>query len=187
MRRRLVGGRRIVGCGGQRHVEHDHPADRAGRRPVTRWGKRTRTPNTATLRAVVDRDGGCCRYPGCGRTRALHAHHVRFWSRGGATTPDNLILLCSAHHRALHRGEFTITAHALRQFTFHSGSDNAEIVDAPPIAAPERWAPAAIADDAIVPDNPGRLDLGYTTEVLYAIWNLKQQREQQDTAQAVAA
>ena len=139
---------------------------------ITSWGRRTRTPSTRTLRAILARDGGC-RYPGCGRTKHLHAHHVRFWSRGGATTPDNLVLLCSSHHRALHRGEFSITAHALQQFTFHRQDDHRLIEQAPPISALHGWRPAAISDDAVVPDNPGPLDLGYTTEVLYASWRFK--------------
>ncbi len=114
-------------CGGTKtEVRHGN------RGTVTSWGRRTRTPSTRTLRAILARDGGC-RYPGCGRTRHLHAHHVRFWSRGGATTPDNLVLLCSSHHRALHRGEFSITAHALQQFTFHRQEDGQLIEQAPPI------------------------------------------------------
>jgi hypothetical protein len=40
--------------------------------------------------------------------RALHhgpdAHHVRHWLHGGATSLDNLVLVCRAHHRAVHEG-----------------------------------------------------------------------------------
>ena len=140
---------------------------------ITSWGRRTRTPSTRTLRAILARAGGC-RYPGCGRTRHLHAHHVRFWSHGGDTTPDNLVLLCSSHHRSLHRGEFLIRAHALQQFTFHRQNDHQPIEQAPPTSVPGVWRPAAISDDAVVPENPGPLNLGYTTEVLYASWRFKQ-------------
>ena len=140
---------------------------------IPSWGRRTRTPSTRTLRAILARDGGC-RYPGCGRTRHLHAHHVRFWSHGGDTTPDNLVLLCSSHHRSLHRGEFLIRAHALQQFTFHRQNDHQPIEQAPPTSVPGVWRPAAISDDAVVPENPGPLNLGYTTEVLYASWRFKQ-------------
>lgn len=153
---------------------------------VTSWGRRTRVPSTRTLRAILDRDGGC-RYPGCGRTRHLHAHHVRFWSRGGSTTPDNLALLCSSHHRALHRGEYSIKAHALQQFTFHRQTDGSVIEQAPSISAPQRWRPTEIADGAVVPENPGRLDLGYTTEVLYAAWRFKQTAGSRDRSPTTLA
>ena len=53
------------------------------------------------------RDQGC-RFPGCQRTRHLDAHHVEHWVDGGATRPENLILLCGRHHTALHEGGFTL-------------------------------------------------------------------------------
>ncbi|MGW9267146.1 DUF222 domain-containing protein, partial [Gordonia terrae] len=62
-------------------------------------GRRKRAPNKALVRALFVRDR-CCQMPGCGRTRHLHAHHVRFWSAGGRTDPDNLILLCGSCHRS---------------------------------------------------------------------------------------
>ncbi|XGU19911.1 HNH endonuclease signature motif containing protein [Rhodococcus sp. 3Y1] len=35
---------------------------------------------------------------------------MKFWGRGGNTDLDNLIMLCGTCHRALHDGQFTITA-----------------------------------------------------------------------------
>ncbi|HEX2374877.1 MAG TPA: HNH endonuclease signature motif containing protein [Actinomycetota bacterium] len=32
------------------------------------------------------------------------AHHVRHWLHGGPTDLANLVLLCRAHHRAVHEG-----------------------------------------------------------------------------------
>jgi hypothetical protein len=32
------------------------------------------------------------------------AHHIEHWADGGATSLDNLTLLCSHHHRLLHEG-----------------------------------------------------------------------------------
>jgi 5-methylcytosine-specific restriction endonuclease McrA len=43
-----------------------------------------------------------CQYPGCTATRELEAHHVIAVERGGATELENLILLCSRHHKRLH-------------------------------------------------------------------------------------
>jgi hypothetical protein len=39
-----------------------------------------------------------CRFPG-GTARRCDAHHVEHWVHGGATSLDNLVLLCRRHHR----------------------------------------------------------------------------------------
>ncbi len=72
-------------------------------------GRRARTVPPAMRRAVTARDGGC-RFPGCQATQHLDAHHVEHWLDGGATSADNLTLLCRRHHTALHEGGFTIAA-----------------------------------------------------------------------------
>jgi hypothetical protein len=60
-------------------------------------------------RAIIARDGDRCVAKGC-RKRAAgsHAHHVVFFSRGGPTDVDNMVMLCPAHHHALHQGAFEI-------------------------------------------------------------------------------
>jgi hypothetical protein len=58
-------------------------------------------------RQLRRRDGGC-RWPGCGRTRGVHAHHIVWFSRGGRTVMENLVLLCRRHHRAVHEGGWGI-------------------------------------------------------------------------------
>lgn len=50
-----------------------------------------------------------CRFPGCHRTRHLHAHHIVAWQLGGRTDLANLILLCERHHTYVHEGRLTIT------------------------------------------------------------------------------
>jgi hypothetical protein len=47
--------------------------------------------------------------PGCKNARFLDLHHIRLSSEGGSNDPSNLITLCGAHHRAVHRGELSIT------------------------------------------------------------------------------
>ena len=42
--------------------------------------------------AATERADGVCE--GCGRLAPLERHHRRFRSRGGKTTPENLLLLC---------------------------------------------------------------------------------------------
>jgi len=68
-------------------------------------GRRHRRPPTALRRALAARDG-CCRFPGCGSRRFLHAHHVVHWARGGDTRLGTMVLLCSKHHRAVHEGGY---------------------------------------------------------------------------------
>ncbi|GAC51364.1 hypothetical protein GOAMI_01_00700 [Gordonia amicalis NBRC 100051 = JCM 11271] len=146
-------------------------------------GRKRRTPNKALVRALFLRDR-CCQTPGCERTRHLHAHHVVFWSAGGETELDNLILLCGSCHRALHRGEFAIRGHGQQRFTFHMpGGSVIEV--SPATCAPGLWQPdSKIAVDATVPIGGGKLDLGYATEVIYAVWEW---RERQTAASAVTA
>ncbi len=74
-------------------------------------GRSTRTVNRRLRRALEHRDR-CCIVPGCGATRALHAHHLVHWEDGGPTELWNLALVCSYHHRAHHRGLITITGPA---------------------------------------------------------------------------
>ncbi|HVM07260.1 MAG TPA: DUF222 domain-containing protein [Acidimicrobiales bacterium] len=68
-------------------------------------GRSTDTVSTAQRNALTARDRGC-RYPGCDRPASwCDAHHVWWWSRGGPTSLDNLVLLCRRHHRMLHSDE----------------------------------------------------------------------------------
>nr|WP_064571722.1 HNH endonuclease signature motif containing protein [Gordonia sp. LAM0048] len=174
-------------CGAStREVVSRRVPGRPGTLALLGLGRKSRAPNKALIRALFLRDR-CCQMPGCGRTRHLHAHHVRFWSAGGRTDPDNLILLCGSCHRALHRGEFSITAHGEQRFTFRS-PDGVEIVAAPPTSKPVGWVPdARIGAEATVPVGGGRMDLGYTTEVLYAVWEWKERNSSRvDLARSAA-
>ena len=71
-------------------------------------GRKTRVVPPAIRRALSTRDRGC-RFPMCSNQRFVHAHHVRHWVHGGPTSLDNLVLLCSFHHRLLHEGGFTMS------------------------------------------------------------------------------
>ena len=70
-------------------------------------GRRTRAVPPAIRRALRVRDGGC-RFPGCDRSRYTHAHHIRHWADGGETSLDNLVTLCSQHHRLVHEGGYGV-------------------------------------------------------------------------------
>lgn len=79
---------------------------------VLDYGRSTRTVLEPLRRAVSARDGGC-RFPGCDRKRAwCDAHHVQWWRRHGDTKLDNLLLLCSHHHRVVHRDGWQVELQA---------------------------------------------------------------------------
>jgi hypothetical protein len=71
-------------------------------------GRKSRIIPKAIERALYARDRGCCRFPGCGKQRYLHSHHVEHWSNGGETSLDNLMLLCTKHHTLVHEGGYRI-------------------------------------------------------------------------------
>jgi 5-methylcytosine-specific restriction endonuclease McrA len=71
-------------------------------------GRRTRTVPPSIRRALSARDR-TCRFPGCA-SRRCDAHHIDHWADGGASSLDNLVLLCRRHHRAVHEGGFRVGA-----------------------------------------------------------------------------
>lgn len=52
-------------------------------------GRAGRTIPRWLRRRILRRDGGCCRFPGCGR-KVRHLHHLEHWSDGGPTDATNL-------------------------------------------------------------------------------------------------
>jgi hypothetical protein len=95
-------------------------------------GRATRVVGPALRRALAVRDGGCVA-DGCDRPVSwTDAHHLTHWLDGGATSLDNLVLLCRVHHRAVHEGGW--------QLHRHPGSER--LILAPP-ARRHRSPPAA--------------------------------------------
>ncbi len=78
-----------------------------GRNPLA-MGRASRDPSEAMLRQLTYRDTEC-RFPGCGARRFTQAHHIRWWSHGGGTTLDNLVLLCTFHHKLVHEYGWSLT------------------------------------------------------------------------------
>lgn len=65
-------------------------------------GRTERLASPAQFKALVVRDGSCT-YPGCTIPSTwCDAHHLVWWSRGGATDLANLALLCPRHHTLVH-------------------------------------------------------------------------------------
>ncbi|MGH2539268.1 MAG: DUF222 domain-containing protein [Actinomycetota bacterium] len=71
------------------------------------FGRTRREPSAAMMRQLRHRDRGC-RFPGCGSTAFANAHHIVWWSRGGSTDLENLVLICGFHHRLVHEHGWTI-------------------------------------------------------------------------------
>ncbi len=114
-------------------VDHDgHPVDN---------GRARRAPD-ARLRRLVHQRDRTCRFPGCGATRYLHAHHVVHWEDGGATDLDNLVLLCGQHHRIVHTG-WELRPAGRGRWTFHAPADTRTSDEARPWA---RELPGASAE-----------------------------------------
>ncbi|HXH36154.1 MAG TPA: DUF222 domain-containing protein [Plantibacter sp.] len=82
-----------------------------GRSEVLDLGVGTRLFTRAQKIALAERDGGCA-WTGCTHPPTYtEAHHLRWWSNGGATDLDNGILLCSFHHHRIHNDGWQITVH----------------------------------------------------------------------------
>jgi hypothetical protein len=64
-------------------------------------------PSRKLRRAVIHRDRGRCRYPGCDR-RHGEVHHVIAFPHG-PTVLANLVFLCDYHHHVLHKPGWTTT------------------------------------------------------------------------------
>jgi hypothetical protein len=64
-------------------------------------------PSRKLRRAVLFRDQGRCRYPGCDRTHGQVHHVIAF--PGGPTVRVNLVFLCDYHHHVLHKPGWTAT------------------------------------------------------------------------------
>ncbi|MDQ0028310.1 HNH endonuclease signature motif containing protein [Arthrobacter bambusae] len=59
-------------------------------------------------KAITARDKGCA-FPGCTIPAPwCEAHHIEYWSRGGATSTGNGTLLCSPHHHLIHKEDWHI-------------------------------------------------------------------------------
>lgn len=58
---------------------------------------------------ILHRDGYQCQNKqGKTHDKKLHVHHIRFRSKGGTDTPDNLITLCVSCHDKLHKGKYEL-------------------------------------------------------------------------------
>jgi hypothetical protein len=136
-------------------------------------GRRRRTIPPALRRALRARDDGCA-FPGCDHTRFLHAHHIHHWARGGPTSLENLVQLCSHHHRLVHEGGYRVQRAGPDQIRFRR-PDGRPIPAGPthprlggPRLEHQPWARALRIDDrTCMPRSAGQsLDYGIAVEGL---------------------
>jgi hypothetical protein len=102
-------------------------------------GRMTRLVTAAIWYALVVRDRHC-RFPGCTRPPVMcHAHHLIHWIDGGATSLDNLVLLCGHHHRLVHNGPWVIRRTGPVSFAFDPppGTRRSSPTPRPPPTVPD--------------------------------------------------
>jgi hypothetical protein len=151
-------------------------------------GRRTRKPPPALRRAIRERDGYRCQFPGC-RSRRTDAHHIVHWASGGETKLGNLISLCKRHHALVHDKGCFITS-TPGGFAFYSPQGT------PLPACPElRAGPGGIGatHDAVItpatiipPSSGGRLDLNLAIWITFANARVKTERREHEQASAAA-
>ena len=141
-------------------------------------GRRQRTPPPALRRAVRERDGYRCQFPGC-ESRRTDIHHIQHWSKGGRTKLGNLILLCRAHHVIVHDNGYVITS-ASGGFTFTTGTGTL-IPASPALPASDEdirtCHDARVTPDTIIPAWYGdRLDLDHAIWACFANARIAEER-----------
>jgi hypothetical protein len=115
-------------------------------------------------------DGAKCAFPDCNRRRNLHAHHVMFFSNGGATDFNNLILLCSRHQTLTHEGLYEIEL--LPDRTVEVFSRKTEKYLTGPRAMSTEVDPHSRLDRDLDPRAAHTLYGGEYVDIGYAVWVL---------------
>lgn len=109
----------MAGCDAQRlpsaHVgaaEQDLPVQ------ATPRARAAQDVPPAVRREVLRRDRHRCRVPGCSHARFVDIHHIETKAEGGDHEPSNLVILCGAHHRAIHEGTLIVTRTTGHELSF---------------------------------------------------------------------
>lgn len=132
-------------------------------------GRTTREPSLTLRELLGTIDGERCRFSGCTRTRKLHAHHVVFWSNGGCTDLDNLVLLCSRHHTLVHQLGFRLMLRADRRLDVRTAEGTPVLHHPAKPSADPAELETTVGVSAGTPLSQGcdsRMDLGYVVSVL---------------------
>jgi hypothetical protein len=130
-------------------------------------GRRTRKVPPAIRRAVRERDGARCGFPGC-NSRRVDLHHIIWWSSGGHTSLDNLMNLCRSHHRLVHARACIITRHPGGTYTFTSPATGQAI--GTPGNLPQAHGDIRGIHDATITPATIQQATGEKLDLHYAIW-----------------
>jgi hypothetical protein len=135
-------------------------------------GRKTRKVPHGIRRALMARDQ-MCKFWGCTHARYTDAHHIEYWTEGGETSLDNLMLLCRFHHRLVHERGYRIERDNDENVDFirPDGSRVAPVITRPRACATDVVSGNATAGidvkrEPAAPEGAGRsLDLDYVTWV----------------------
>jgi hypothetical protein len=75
------------------------------------------------IRRLLHERDRTCRFPGCGASLHLDAHHVHHVADGGPTELTNLVLLCRFHHSFVHARNWEILHDGQGHFRFQPPGD----------------------------------------------------------------
>jgi Domain of unknown function (DUF222) len=149
-----------IACGATLSAMLHDPTDGS----VLDAGRRSRSATAAIRRAVRERDGARCCFPGCD-SRRTDLHHIVWWRNGGTTSLDNLLPVCKRHHTLIQAKGYIITRLGPGQYSFTDPS--AGTVIEPQGVLPVDDGPfrtAGITDTTIQQALGDRLDLHF------AVW-----------------
>jgi len=94
------------------------PAPPHWENPRVQFNEEARFVTPAQRDQLLRRDGYQCSTPGCPHILWLEVHHLVFYCDGGATVPGNMLILCGACHRNVHRGCLCIRGEAPQGLVF---------------------------------------------------------------------
>jgi hypothetical protein len=132
-------------------------------------GRRSRTATAAIRRAVRERDGARCCFPGCD-SRRTDLHHIVWWRHHGTTSVTNLVPLCGRHHTLVHAKAYIINRLAPGQYSFTNPSTGQVI--APLGTLPEAAGPITGTHDADITDDTIQQALGERLDLHFLLTEL---------------
>ena len=118
----------------------------------------TKTIPPRIRRAVLRRDRGRCRVPGCKNARFVDVHHVVPRGKGGDHTPRRLAAMCAAHHQAAHDGRLKVDLDK-------RGRLRVAHADGRPYGAPPPPLAAQASDERVSATSGGTANGGTATRV----------------------
>jgi hypothetical protein len=130
-------------------------------------GRRSRSATAAIRRAVRERDGARCCFPGCD-SRRTDLHHIVWWHHGGRTSADNLAPVCKRHHTLIHAKAYIICRLGPGQYSFTHPATGQVI--APLGTLPGAAGPIDGTHDADITDLTIQQALGERLDLHFAVW-----------------